>query len=159
MRNQGHLFFMKAHKGDSAMKKKMIIHLEDLTTAQEVLLQEVLQTFCVEQIEVLEDITSTLLVGDLQIDVRRRQVWRAGNLIELTSMEFDILYLLAHHPGKVFSARQIYEAVAADSFDASWTGISSMVYKLRRKLGAGIIETVWGHGYKFIVPGISAKLK
>ena len=123
------------------MKKKIIIHLEDLTTAQEVLLQELLQTFCVEQIEVLEDITSTLLVGDLQIDVRRRQVWRA------------------HHPGKVFSARQIYEAVAADSFDASWTGISSMVYKLRRKLGAGIIETVWGHGYKFIVPGISAKLK
>ena len=101
------------------MKKKIIIHLEDLTTAQEVLLQELLQTFCVEQIEVLEDITSTLLVGDLQIDVRRRQVWRAGNLIELTSMEFDILYLLAHHPGKVFSARQIYEAVAADSFDAS----------------------------------------
>ena len=81
------------------MKKKIIIHLEDLTTAQEVLLQELLQTFCVEQIEVLEDITSTLLVGDLQIDVRRRQVWRAGNLIELTSMEFDILYLLAHHPG------------------------------------------------------------
>ena len=75
------------------MKKKIIIHLEDLTTAQEVLLQELLQTFCVEQIEVLEDITSTLLVGDLQIDVRRRQVWRAGNLIELTSMEFDILYL------------------------------------------------------------------
>ena len=106
------------------MKKKIIIHLEDLTTAQEVLLQELLQTFCVEQIEVLEDITSTLLVGDLQIDVWRRQVWRAGNLIELTSMEFDILYLLAHHPGKVFSARQIYEAVAADSFDASWTGIS-----------------------------------
>ena len=37
------------------MKKKIIIHLEDLTTAQEVLLQELLQTFCVEQIEVLED--------------------------------------------------------------------------------------------------------
>ena len=139
------------------MKKKIIIHLEDLTTAQEVLLQELLQTFCVEQIEVLEDTTSTLLVGDLQIDVDRRQVWRAGNLIELTSMEFDILYLLAHHPGQVFSARQIYEAVAADSFDASWTGISSMVYKLRRKLGAGIIETVRGHGYKFVAPGTSPK--
>ena len=139
------------------MKKKIIIYLEDLTASQEVLLQKFLQSFCVEQIEVLEDTTSTLLVGDLQIDVERRQVWRAGNLIELTSMEFDILYLLAHHPGKVFSARQIYEAVAADSFDASWTGISSMVYKLRRKLGAGIIETVRGHGYKFVAPGTSLK--
>ena len=139
------------------MKKKIIIYLEDLTASQEVLLQKLLQSFCVEQIEVLEDTTSTLLVGDLQIDVERRQVWRAGNLIELTSMEFDILYLLAHHPGQVFSARQIYEAVAADSFDASWTGISSMVYKLRRKLGAGIIETVRGHGYKFVAPGTSPK--
>lgn len=139
------------------MKKKIIIYLEDLTASQEVLLQKLLQSFCVEQIEVLEDTTSTLLVGDLQIDVERRQVWRAGNLIELTSMEFDILYLLAHRPGQVFSARQIYEAVAADSFDASWTGISSMVYKLRRKLGAGIIETVRGHGYKFVAPGTSLK--
>ena len=64
-------------------------------------------------------------------------------------MDFDILLLLARRPGQVFSARQIYEAVAADSFDASWTGISSMVYKLRRKLGADIIETVRGHGYRF----------
>ena len=131
------------------MKKKIIIHIEDLTVSQEVLLQELLQSFCVEQIEVLEDTSSTLLVGDLQIEVERRQVWRAGSQVELTPMEFDILHLLARRPGQVFSARQIYEAVAADSFDTSWTGISSMVYKLRRKLGAGIIETVRGHGYRF----------
>ena len=131
------------------MKKKIIIHIEDLTISQEVFLQELLQSFCVEQIEVLEDTTSTLLVGDLQIDVRRRQVWQAGRLIELTPMEFDILHLLARRPGQVFSARQIYEAVAADSFDTSWTGISSMVYKLRRKLGTDTIETVRGHGYRF----------
>ena len=127
MRNQGHLFFMKAHKGDTAMKKKIIIHLEDLTTAQEVLLQELLQTFCVEQIEVLEDITSTLLVGDLQIDVRRRQVWRAGNLIELTSMEFDILYLLAHHPGQeipLIPAGPGFPAWSTNS-GASWVPVSS----------------------------------
>ena len=131
------------------MKKKIIIHFEDLTTPQEVLLQELLQSFCVEQIEVFEDTTSTLLVGDLQIDVERRQVWRAGSQVELTPMEFDILHLLARRPGQVFSARQIYEAVAADSFDTSWTGISSMVYKLRRKLGTDTIETVRGHGYRF----------
>ena len=69
----------------------------------------------------------------------------------------DALLQLACRPGQVFSARQIYEAVATDSFDASWTGISSMIYKLRRKLGTGIIETVRGHGYKFIVPGTSPK--
>ena len=89
-----------------------------------------------------------LLFGSLQIEPQRRLVWQAGQVVELTPMEFDILLLLARRPGQVFSARQIYEAVAADSFDASWTGISSMIYKLRRKLGADIIETVRGHGYR-----------
>ena len=98
-----------------------------------------------------------LLFGSLQIDPQRRLVWQSGQTVDLTPMEFDILLLLARRPGQVFSARQIYEAVAADSFDASWTGISSMVYKLRRKLGTGIIETVRGHGYKFVAPGTSLK--
>ena len=90
-----------------------------------------------------------LLFGSLQIDPQHRLVWQSGHAVDLTPMEFDILLLLAYRPGQVFTARQIYEAVAADSFDASWTGISSMVYKLRRKLGADIIETVRGHGYRF----------
>ena len=98
-----------------------------------------------------------LLFGSLQIDPQRRLVWQAGHTVDLTPMEFDILLLLARRPGQVFTARQIYEAVAADSYDASWTGISSMVYKLRRKLGSGIIETVRGHGYKFVAPGTSLK--
>lgn len=93
-----------------------------------------------------------LLYGSLQIDPQRRLVWQAGQAVDLTPMEFDILLLLARRPGQVFTARQIYEAVAADSFDASWTGISSMVYKLRRKLGADIIETVRGHGYRMRIP-------
>ena len=90
-----------------------------------------------------------LLFGSLQIDPQRRLVWQSGHAVDLTPMEFDILLLLARRPGQVFTARQIYEAVAADSYDASWTGISSMVYKLRRKLGTSIIETVRGHGYRF----------
>ena len=98
-----------------------------------------------------------LLFGSLQIDPQRRLVWKSGQAVDLTPMEFDILLLLARRSGQVFTARQIYEAVAADSFDASWTGISSMVYKLRRKLGADIIKTVRGHGYKFVAPGTSLK--
>ena len=90
-----------------------------------------------------------LLYGSLQIDPQRRLVWQSGQMVTLTPMEFDILLLLVRRPGQVFSARQIYEAVATDSFDTSWTGISSMVYKLRRKLGVHIIETVRGHGYRF----------
>ena len=98
-----------------------------------------------------------LLFGSLQIDPQCRLVWQSGQAVELTPMEFDILLLLVRRPGQVFSARQIYEAVAADSVDARWTGISSMVATLRRKLGAGIIETVRGHGYKFVAPDTSPK--
>ena len=98
-----------------------------------------------------------LLFGPLLIAPQQRQVLKCGQAVDLTPMEFDILLLLARRPGQVFTARQIYEAVAADSFDASCTGISSMVYKLRRKLGSGIIETVRGHGYKFVAPGTSPK--
>ena len=132
------------------MRKKIIIHIEDLTISQEVLLQELLQGFCVEQIEVLEDTTSTLLVGDLQIDVERRQVWQAGNLIGLTPMEFDILHLLARRPGQVFSAQQIYESVASDFAEGSWTGIGNMVYKLRCKIGSEAIRTVRNCGYSLV---------
>ena len=98
----------------------------------------------------LEDTTSTLLVGDLQIDVQRRQVWRAGSLIELTPMEFDILHLLARRPGQVFSARQIYESVASDFAEGSWAGIGNMVYKLRRKIGNKTIRTVRNCGYSLV---------
>ena len=122
------------------MEKTIIIRITNPTKAQDVR---------AEHIEIQENSASTLLTGSLQIDPRRRLVLQAGQAVELTPMEFDILLLLARRPGQVFSARQIYEAVATDSFDAGWTGISSMVYKLRRKLGASIIETVRGHGYRF----------
>ena len=110
-----------------------------------------MRAFRAEHIEVQENTAFTLLAGNLQIDPQRRLVWQAGQTVDLTPMEFDILLPLARRPGQVFTARQIYEAVAADSFGASWTGISSMVYKLRRKLGASIIETVRCHGYKFCI--------
>ena len=129
------------------MKKKIVIQIDNLTISQEVLLQELLHALCVEQIEVLEDTTSTLLVGDLQIDVQRRLVWQAGSLIGLTPMEFDILHLLARRPGQVFSVRQIYESVASDSAEGSWAGISNMVYKLRQKIGTGAIQTIRNCGY------------
>ena len=139
------------------MEKTIIIRITNPTKAQDALLQRLVRAFRAEHIEVQENTAFTLLSGNLQIDPQRRLVWQSGQTVELTPMEFDILLLLARRPGQVFTARQIYEAVAADSFGASWTGISSMVYKLRRKLGADIIETVWGHGYKFVAPGTSPK--
>ena len=138
-------------RGGVRMEKTIIIRITNPTKAQDALLQRLVRAFRAEHIEIQENTDFTLLSGSLQIDPQRRLVWQSGQTVELTPMEFDILLLLARRPGQVFTARQIYEAVATDSFDASWTGISSMVYKLRRKLGADIIETVRGHGYKFCI--------
>ena len=63
---------MVAHKGDAAMRKKIIIHIENLTVPQEVLLQELLQSFYVEQIEVLEDTTSNPLEGRKNIRLKTK---------------------------------------------------------------------------------------
>ncbi len=131
------------------MEKTIIIRITNPTKVQDALLHRLMRAFRAEHIEIQENTDFTLLSGNLQIDPQRRLVWRSGQAVELTPMEFDILLLLARRPGQVFTARQIYEAVATDPFDAGWTGISSMVYKLRRKLGADIIETVRGHGYRF----------
>ena len=131
------------------MEKTIIIRITNPTKAQDALLHRLMRAFQAEHIEVQENTAFTLLAGNLQIDPQRRLVWQAGQMVDLTPMEFDILLLLARRPGQVFSGRQIYEAVAVDSFDSSWTGISSMIYKLRRKLGASIIEMVRDHGYRF----------
>ena len=88
----------------------------------------------------------------LCIDAACRQVFWQGKFIELTPMEFDVFHLLARRPGWVFSQREIYELVAPNSFDSSWTGITSIIYKLRHKLKAELIQTVYGKGYRFLPP-------
>ena len=117
------------------MEKTIIIRITNPTKAQDALLQRLMRAFRAEHIEVQENTAFTILAGNLQIDPQRRLVWQSGQAVDLTPMEFDILLLLARRPGQVFTARQIYEAVAADSFDASWTGISSMVYKAPAQTG------------------------
>ena len=108
------------------MEKTIIIRITNPTKVQDALLHRLMRAFQAEHIEVQENTAFTLLSGNLQIDPQRRLVWQSDQTVDLTPMEFDILLLLARRPGQVFSARQIYEAVAADSFDASWTGISKI---------------------------------
>ena len=95
--------------------------------------------------------------SNMGIDPQRCQVWRAGSLIGLTPMEFDILHLLARHPGQVFSARQIYESVASDFAEGSWSGIGNMVCKLRCKIGSEAIRTVRSCGYCLIAGKLGIK--
>ena len=81
---------------------------------------------------------------DVQVD---------GELIKLTKIEFDILYLLARNPNKVFSTEEIFENVWKEkNFDAT-NNVMVHIRRLRNKLKEEtreekIITTVWGVGYK-----------
>ena len=132
------------------MGKLFILSVEedDLET-----IEKIMAFIASTELDICTDIPSASLRDKaLGIDAACRKVIWQGQFIELTPMEFDVFHLLARRPGRVFSQREIYELVAPDSFDSSWTGISSIIYKLRHKLNADFIQTVYGKGYKFLPP-------
>ena len=94
--------------------------------------------------------------ASLVIAPRYRQVVVQGTLVELTRIEFDLLYFMAKHPGQVFSRRELYDYVWDDYYELGGDDtVKSHIKSLRKKLaglGQDIIETVWAVGYRFIPP-------
>lgn len=95
----------------------------------------------------------TLKVGDLQIDIARREVEVAGRVVDLTTSEFELLRILASQPGRVFTRGQLLDALRGVSFDSYERAIDSHVKNLRRKLepdprNPAFILTVYGTGYR-----------
>jgi two-component system phosphate regulon response regulator PhoB len=86
----------------------------------------------------------------LAIHPGRREVLVQGGPIELTNMEFQLLYLLAAKPGWVFTRHQIVEGVRGDGYAVTDRAVDVMIVGLRKKLGeaGSYIETVRGVGYK-----------
>lgn len=88
----------------------------------------------------------------LYINPASRVVKRFDEVIELTPKEFDILYLLASYPQKVFSAENIFAHVWEQSFLDGANTVMVHIRTLRKKLGDDKnkwIKTVWGVGYTF----------
>ena len=92
---------------------------------------------------------SSINISDLNIDRESYQVERDGIEISLPRKEFEILYLLATKPGKVFKREEIFDKVWGDDVIVGGRTIDVHVRKLRRKLGRDYIVTVKGVGYKF----------
>ena len=91
---------------------------------------------------------------DLLIDPLRRTVVMEGRKVDLTTKEFDILYLLASHPGVVFSKAQIYQHVWNDDYAYATTSVTDHISSIRRKLELSIkdkryIQTLYNAGYRF----------
>jgi two-component system response regulator MprA len=97
-----------------------------------------------------------LQVADLVLDAATRHVTRAGETIDLTKLEFDLLELLIRNAGIVLSREVIYERIWGYDFGTGSKSLDVYVGYLRRKTEAGgkprLIHTVRGFGYTLRAP-------
>ena len=92
--------------------------------------------------------------GDLEIDLQGHRVTRAGEAIDLTRSEFNLLALLAQHPGQTFTREQLLDRLHGVAYDGYDRSVDAHVKNLRRKLEPDPSEpryvlTIYGVGYKF----------
>jgi len=92
--------------------------------------------------------------GELSIDFTKHEAWFAGRPLSLTSVEFNLLGVLAKEPGRVFSRANLIEEALGYDFEGFDRTIDVHILNLRRKLEPDpshprYIKTVYGVGYKF----------
>ncbi|HET7044263.1 MAG TPA: response regulator transcription factor [Gaiellaceae bacterium] len=100
------------------------------------------------------DMRSRIEVGDLSLDVERREVEARGRPVQLTYVEFELLRIIASHPGRVYSRRQLLEDLWGSADYRDPRTIDVHVRHLREKLEReprepDQIQTVRGVGYRF----------
>ena len=92
-----------------------------------------------------------LAVGDLELDMGSREVFRAGRAIELTPKEYAVLEYLMRHPGRVMSRTLITEYAWDYHFDPGTNIVDVVINRLRKKVDSGaekkLLHTVRGVGY------------
>lgn len=91
-------------------------------------------------------------VGELSIDFHRAEVFRKGVKVILSRQEFEFLRLLHENRHRVLSRSFLVERVWGYDFDGDERVVDTAVKRLRRKVGAGLIETVRGRGYRMQSP-------
>ena len=92
---------------------------------------------------------AVLHYDNLCIDPNQRRVYVNGRVVEMTTMEFNILYHLASHPGWTFTREQLYQYAMPDVFAAGPESVTSRICKIRKKLNMDVIHTIHRYGYRF----------
>ncbi len=96
---------------------------------------------------------SILKFAGLEIDLERQQVSVDATPVQLTSMEYRLLTLLAERPGKPFTRDEILNALKGVEADLYTRSVDIQVSRLRHKLKPlDPIKTVWGAGYSLVLP-------
>lgn len=98
--------------------------------------------------------TKNIQTGELIVDLSKRSVITGNTEVMLTNREFEILYLLASSPGRVFSKEQIYDLVWKEPYSGDYNIVMSHIRNIREKIEDNpskpiYIQTVWGVGYRF----------
>ncbi|MBV7256862.1 response regulator transcription factor [Pacificimonas sp. WHA3] len=91
--------------------------------------------------------SSELVAGDVRLDTRSGRVTRNGSPVRLTAQEYKLLSYLMHHKGKVVSRTELIEHIYDQDFDRDSNTIEVFITRIRKKLGADLIETIRGLGY------------
>ena len=95
---------------------------------------------------------SVLTFEKIKFDLAAKELWVAGNRVNLTKSEYLICEYLARNKGQVFTKEQIYEAVFGLDGDSDNSTIATHIKNIRaklEKLNIQPISTVWGIGYKW----------
>ena len=104
-----------------------------------------------------DDTDSYIEEGSIRIHKVYNEVFVNEDAIDLSNIEYQILLLMMQHPGRIFSAQNLYEAIWEEPYFYSCNGtIMVHIRKLRVKVeedpkNPKYIKTVWGKGYKFDV--------
>jgi DNA-binding response OmpR family regulator len=100
-----------------------------------------------------------LVVGELELDESKHEVKLAGEVIELTPLEFQILTFLMHSVGKVIKRADLAIRLMENGYTGSEATLKIHIRNLRQKLGDDLdqpkfIETVFGIGYRLLDGGV-----
>ena len=93
-----------------------------------------------------------LTFGNLQLDPQAKTLTQAGQVINLTAKEFQILYKLMQKPEHVITREQLEESLYAWGDEIESNAIEVFIYQLRKKIGSQYIKTIRGLGYRMNQP-------
>jgi len=97
----------------------------------------------------------SICIGDIEIRPNERSLWAHGQEVPLTFREFDIVLVLAEHPGWAYSVDQL--SIDPEEGEFSPESVSVLVSRIRKKLAAAgaadVVETVRGIGYRLHASG------
>ena len=96
--------------------------------------------------------SSELTAGPVRLDTRSGRVTLNGEPVRLTAQEYKLLSYLMHHKGKVVSRTELIEHIYDQDFDRDSNTIEVFITRIRKKLGADLINTIRGLGYSLDDP-------